>query len=564
MADDNIDRPQDGPDSGDSPSSGGAPRGWLHRLIGDEEDRKPRLIGLIGVLVVLLILFLYATINHRATERRNLGIIAEVAEQNTPIARLSVVKQEVVEGVVSTHLRWSELDPSGAEGNVRELQVPGDTLHVGVDQATIEHRKIDDPVELVYFSRLTGGEGEQQGLVDGKGPFYFRFQGDRSSSVGRTAKRLWAVLTEQKPAPAYLDVETRALGGHEIALLLGEQWELTLGPTGVVDPRRVRSPRDDHGRFDLSAAVETTNKLEVKIEEAVRQVEYAEQLDPELVYFRLAVRLTNTGDEPLAVDPNLFQLQDDAGQVFRPGLTSRVELAPGRGQTTRLHFKAPPTVTGMRFTIPGETVAGGDGTQPLVIFLQRDDAYLGDVLPVGDFLVSLDHVERKVVEGDFVIVANLTVANLTWETVTLRPKQFTLEALQYDRSESVEASELSIAEIEPYFPEQVAVSFPVGPVLERADPQIRFESPKKKVVHTNATFNMVPLDTVNADAGRHYAQQVCAAQHYLRFDELMFGGPRGVLGLLSDKKAREKEALRHLDLAGSFYPDSTVIATAVP
>ncbi len=563
MADGSNDRPQEEPRAG-NPLGGNRSGGWLHKLIGDEEDRKPRLIGLIGVLVVLLILFLYAMINHRATERKNLGVIAAVAEQNTPIARLAVVKQEVVEGVVSTHLRWSEIAPSGAEGNVLELQVPGDTLHVGVGQTTVTHRKLDDPLELVYFEQLSGSEGEQQGLIEDKGPYYYRFQGDRSASVGRTAKRLWAVLTEERPAPSYLDVETRALGGLDVALLLGEQWELTLGPTGVVDPRLVRSPRDDFGRFDLGAAVQTTNKLEVKLEEVLRQVEYAEQLDPDLVYYRVAVRLTNTGEEPLTIDPNLFQLQDDAGQVFRPGLTSRVELGPGRGQTARLHFKAPPTVTGMRFTIPGETVAGGDGTQPLVIFLQRDDAYLGDVLPVGDFLVSLDHVERKVVEGDFVIVVNLTVANLTWETATLRTKQFFLEALHYDNAESIEASELSIAEIEPYFPEQVAVSFSVGPELERADPQLRFESLRKKVVHTNAVFNLAPLDDVDPYAGRHYAQQVCAAQQYRRFHELMFGGPRGVLGLLSDKKAREKEALRHLDLAGSFYPESTVIATAAP
>ncbi len=564
MADENNDPIQDADGGGDPLGRGQGGGGWLNKIIGQEGDRKARLIGLGGVVVVLLILGLYATINHRATERRNLGVIGEVATQNTPIAKLAVVKQEVVDGVVMTHLRWSELDPSGAEGNVQEVQLPGDLLHVDVSQATVTHRKLDEPVDLVYFASLSAAEAEPLPVVDPKGPYYYRYQGDRSASVARTAKRLWAVLEGERPAPAYLQVEARVLGGADLPLLIGEQWELSLGPTGVVEPRRARSPRDEYERFDATAAVVATNQLSVALQEIVRQVEYAEQLDPEHVYYRLAVRLDNGGSESLTVDPNLFQLQDDNGRVLMPRLISRVQLDPGRGQTIRLAFEAPPQSKGLRFTIPGLTVAGGDGTQPLVIFLQREDAYLGDVRPSGDFLASLDFVERKVVEGDFAIVATFSLANLTDDTVTLKPKQFFLEALQYDASEVIEATELSVAEIEPYFPEQVAVTFPVGSVLERADLRARFVGDKKNKVHPDVVFNLVPLAEADANAGRRFLQQVCGAQHYGVYHELKFEGPGGVLGLLSDKKAREKEAQRHLDLAGRFYPDSKVIAAAAP
>lgn len=565
MADESNDRPQDEAGNGDplgrAPAAGS---GWLDKIIGQEGDRKARLIGLGGVVVVLLILGLYATINHRATERRNLGVIGEVAKQNTPVARLGVIKQEVVDGVVMTHLRWSELDPSGAEGNAQEIQLPGDQLHVDVNQATLTHRKLEEPVDLVYFASLSSGEAEPYAVIEPRGPFYYHYQGERDSSVARTAKHLWAILGDERPAPAYLQVEKRALGGLDLPLLIGEQWELSLGPTGVVELRRARSPRDEYERFDPSAAVVATNQLSVALEEVIRQVEYADQLDPERVYYRLAIRLDNGSSESLTVDPNLFQIQDDNGRVILPRLISRVQLAPGRGQTVRLAFETPPQATGLRFTVPGLTVAGGDGTQPLVIFLQREGAYLGDARPSGDFLASLDYVERKVVDGDFVVVATFSVANLTEDSETLKPKQFTLEALQYDKSESIEATEVSVAEIEPYFPEQVAVTFPVGPVLERADLQARFTGDRKNKVHPDVVFNLVPLPEADADAGRHFLQQVCGAQHYTAYHELMFEGPGGVLGLLSDKKAREKEAQRHLDLAGRFYPDSKVIATAAP
>jgi len=282
------------------------------------------------------------------------------------------------------------------------------------------------------------------------------------------------------------------------------------------------------------------------------------------VYYRLRVRLFNKGATPLTIDPNLFQLQDDRQQVFRPARSSSVSLGAGQGQTLRIRFLVPPTSRGLRFTIPGETVAGGDDTQPLVIFVRPGEVYTGDMAPVGDYLISLDHVERNLQEHGFDVVALLTVANMTWDSQTLETKQFKLGNLGFDSRKQVEAASLSIAELDPFLPEQVAVTFPVGDSMERVDLELQISASRKKVVHQSATFDLTPLDLTEgkAQAGRTYIQQLCGARHFQKYDELSSGGARGVLGLLTDRKAREREARHHLNLARSYFSGSKVIGAA--
>ncbi len=537
---------------------------WIERTVGPPGDRRTRLIAVAGVLVALLVIGLYAVVNGRATERRNLGEVAALARDHRAVARLTVVQQRASEGLVTTELRWVELDPSGAQGNERTLTVPGEAVHVGVTQATLTHRRLDDPLQLVYFSDLAGVPGEATPLIDGEGPFYYVYRGDRQSSVRRTLRRVWRVLEGSRTPPGYLDVSTQQLAGKDLNLLLGEEWELSLTPTGAVQARRLRSPLDAYDQFDLARPVTTSSGLQVSIAEAIRQVEFAEQIDPELVVVRLLVRLSNGGGGALTIDPNLFQLQDDRRQVYRPARTSRVVLSPGAGQAVRVRFLVPPHARHLRFTIPGETVAGGDGQQPLAVFLDRGEAYLGDVLAVGDYLVALEDVRREATAEGFVLEAVLALVNASWEDATLAPEQFTLEGLRYERSDPVTATSISLLNVDPYLPEHVAVTFDVGEVMDRADPTLRFTTRRKKVVHEAGTFVLLPIPGAEAavESGLTYLRQMAGAHHYLRYLELTPSGRRGVLGLLTDKKAREREALRHLDLAESYFPESALVAAA--
>jgi hypothetical protein len=571
-AEDESPAPDSGPQEppkdafGDSPWRPGAHRrSWWQIVIGEPEDRQTRLIGAAGVLAVLLVIALLGWMNQRATLRKNLVTIGETADQAQAAVRVNVLGQQLVDGELVTAMTWSEIDAAGAEGNQRTVSVAGESIHVGVRKTALQHRKFDEPMDLYYFASLEYGESVRQSLID-EAPFYYEFRGDKEGSVRRTARKMWDWLNGEKPSPDYVSVDTQELAGHDLPLLLGEQWDLLIGPNGAVDARRLRSPRDAYERFDLSTPVNTANGLEVVLEEAARQVEFAERIDPDLVFERVRIRLFNNGTSTMTVDPNLFQLQDALQNVYRPARASGVSLAPGSGQTLRLRFLVPPTARGLRFTIPGETVAGGDGAQPLAIFLAPEETYTGGVAAVGDFLVSLDAVQRNVsAAGDsFEILALMTVANLTWDRRELEAKQLSLGGLFYDRDETVEPRSISMTEFEPMLPEQVQVVFDVGAAMERADQRMTLSAVRRKAVHQQAVFNLLPLQQTEdrAQAGRAYIQQLCGARHYQRYVELFTGGPRGVLGLLSDRKAREREASRHLDLARSYYPGSLVIARA--
>ena len=547
-------------------SRGASSRGgvitWLRKIIGPPEERKTRLIAIGGLLVVLLILGLYSVVNYRSTERKNVATLGVQFEQSRAVVRFSVQSKEVSEGVVVTSVHWAELGPSGVTGNEQDLEIPGDAIHVGVREGTIKHRKLDEPVSVAYFSTVAGEPGEPIPLVEEDGPFYFQFNGDKQRSVRRTSTRLWKYLTGAKPTPGYLEVSTVELAGLDVELLQGEEWEISLGPTGAVTSRRLRSPLDEYELFSVSTPVQTVNGLEVSIEEANRQVEFAEQIDPDLIFCRTRIRLHNAGKNSLTIDPYRFELQDEQHQVYRPSRTSQITLAPGSGQTLRLRFMVQPGARQLRFTIPGEKVAGGDGTQPLVIFLDRDESYLGDAQPVGDFLTNLDRVERQVTEDGFQIVAVVEVVNLTWDSQELKTGQFTLENLTYSGGDPIEATSLSIQDIEPFLPEKVSVTFPIGRVMERADMTLRFKADRKKVVHQEAVFNVVPLPDPEGKAlvGRTLLRQMAGANHYLKYMELSPTGRKGVLAKLTDTKARQRQALHHLGLAESYFPESVVIA----
>ena len=538
-------------------SSGG---GVLRTLMGEPEDRKTRLIGAAGVAAALIVLVLLTWANQRSRERKNLEILAQSMADAQAVVQLSVLRQEVVEGVMVTELSLAEVDASGALGEPETLRVNGDTVHVGVGHASLKHRRIDAPLEFYYFGDLTAPEVEPLSLLDDP-PAYYLYRGDRQGSVRKTTGRIWDWLSGEKPAPGYMELTSSQLAGFDLPLLLGEQWELQLTPTGMVDSRRLRSPRDGYERFDVSAPVATSSGLEVVLEEVIRQVEFAERIDPDLIYYRLRVRLFNKGTSSLTIDPNLFQLQDGNQQVFRPVRSSSVTLGAGQGQTLRIRFLVPPSSRGLRFTIPGETVAGGDDSQPLVVFLQPDEVFTGHVAAVGDYLMSLDHVERNITEGGFDVVALLTVANMTWDPQELETKQFKLADLGFDTRKPVQASSLSIAELEPFLPEQVSVTFPVGPVMERADLELQVSALRKKVVHQSAAFDLTPLGLGDeaAGVGRTFVHQLCGARHFQKYNELTEGGARGVLGLLTDRKAREREARQHLNLAKSYFSSSKVI-----
>ncbi len=547
-------------DSRSSASRGGIVT-WLRQIIGPPEERKTRLILIGGLVVVLLILGLYSVVNHRSAERRNVVTLGEQFEQNRAVVRFSVQRKEVSEGVVVTSLHWAELGPSGVTGNERDLEIPGDAVHVGVREGTIKHRKLDEPVTVAYFSTVAGEPGEPIPLVDDDGPFYYEFSGDKQRSVRRTSSRLWKYLTGAKPAPTYLEISTVELAGLDVDLLQGEEWEISLGPTGAVTSRRLRSPLDAYEQFSVSTPVQTVNGLEVSIEEAVRQVEFAEQIDPDLIFCRTRIRLHNAGKSSLTIDPYRFELQDEQHQVYRPSRTSLITLAPGAGQTLRLRFMVQPGARQLRFTIPGSKVAGGDGTQPLVIFLDREESYTGDPGPVGDFLTSLSSVEREVTEDGFQINAVVEVVNLTWDEQELDPKQFTLENLTYSSGDAIEATSVSIKDIDPFLPEKVTVTFPIGRVMERADVRLRFKADRKKVVHQEAVFNLVPLPDPagKARVGGTLLRQIAGANHYLKYMELSPTGRKGVLAKLTDTKARQRQALHHLGLAESYFPESVVI-----
>ena len=535
--------------------------GTLSSLIGDPEDRKTRLIAAGGVAVVLVLLGLIAWANGRATERKNLAIFAETVAQGEAQVHLNVTRQKVVEGLVVTELTWSDVDATGAETGERTLEVAGERVHVGVVHASIKHRGLDDPLQFDYFDDLTVPDAEPMSLIE-DAPGYFDYRGDREGSVRRTVRRLWDWIAAEKPVPARVTLETQEMAGLELPLLLGEQWELALSKTGQVDARRLRSPRDAFERFVLSEPVNTNSGLEVVMEDAVRQVEFAETIDPDLVYVRPRVRLFNNSDAAMNIDPNRFEIQDDHQQVFRPVRTSSLNLPAGSGQTLRLRYLVPPSSRGLRFTIPGETVAGGDGTRPLVVFLQPDDIYTSGLAAVGDLMVSLDGVERNVTAEGFEVVAMLTVAALSWDAKELQPKQFQLRNLGYDQREALEVSQLSPTELDPYLPEHVKVSFAVGPVMERADQLLVVSALRKKAVYQEATFDLTPLKLTEERAreGRDYIHQLCGARHFTRYQELVSGGARGVLGLLTDRKARDREARRHLDLAKSYFSESTMIS----
>jgi hypothetical protein len=539
---------------------GGSGGGVLKTLMGEPEDRKTRLIGAAGVAIALAVLVLLTWANQRSRERKNLEILAASMADAQAVVQLNVQLQEVVDGAMVTRMSLVEVDATGTAGEPRLLDVMGATVHVGVGHASVKHRRIDAPLEFYYFDTLSAPEVEPLTLLE-EPPAYYEYRGDREGTVRKTTGRIWDWLSGDRPVPGYLELTTAQLAGFDLPLLLGEQWELQLTPTGMVDSRRLRSPRDGYERFDVSSPIATSSGLEVVVEETIRQVEFAERIDPDLVYHRLRVRLFNKGTTSLTIDPNRFQLQDDRQQVFRPVRSSSVTLGAGQGQTLRIRFLAPPTSRGLRFTIPGETVAGGDDSQPVVVFLRSDDAYTGDAVPVGDYLVSLDHVERNLTDAGFDVVALLTVANLTWDARTLETKQFQIDDLGFDSRKPVEASSVSIVELEPFLPEKVAVTFPVGESMERVDLDLQISALRKKVVHKGATFDLTPLDLTDneAGAGRTYIHQLCGARHFQKYDELITGGARGVLGLLTDRKAREREARHHLDLARSYFSGSDVI-----
>ena len=568
MDDDSTPKADQGKSRGNDPFGTAGHRrtrggGLWQTVIGEPEDRKTRMIAAAGIAVVLIVLGLIAWANQRSTERKNLLLMAEAVQQGQALGRLSVLTQEVVEGAVVTEISWAEVDASGAESEQQTIRVAAEELHVGVTHADVTHRKLDQPLAIDYFHALTAAEAEPILLVD-ESPTYYAHRGERRGSVRKTARRVYDWLDGSKPIPGYLKLETRELAGLDLPLLLGEQWELALSPTGQVETRRLRSPREEYERFDVSSPVNTTGGLDVVLEEASRHVEFGDRIDPDLVYYRLRVRLINKGSSTLHIDPNLFQLQDDLQQVLRPARTAEVSLGPESGQTLRLRFLAPPTSSGLRFTIPGLTVAGGDDEQPLVVFLEPDETYTGDVAAVGDLLLSLDHVQRNVTEAGFELLALVTVANLTWDARTLEKKQFQLEDLSFDGSDAVAASDVSLLELDPFIPEQVQVTFPVGQTMQRADATLRMSALRKKVVHSEARLDLTPLDLTEeeASAGRVYIQQLCGAKHYARHVELATGGAKGVLGLLTDKKARQREAQRHLNLAKSYFPGSATISAA--
>jgi len=539
----------------------GAGGGTLNSLLGDPEDRKTRLIAAGGVAVVLLLLGLIAWANGRATERKNLALFAETVAQNEAQVHLDVTRQKVVEGVVVTEIVWSEIDAAGGDTGERTLEVAGEQVHIGVAHATVQHRGLDDALQFDYFDHLAVPETEPLSLIE-EAPGYFEYRGERQGSVRRTIRRLWDWLAGEKPLPGRVTLQVQEMAGFDLPLLLGEQWELALSKTGQVDARRLRSPRDAYERFDLSAPVKTSSGLEVVMEDAIRQVEFAETIDPDLVYVRPRIRLFNNSSTVMNIDPNLFELQDAHQQVFRPVRTTQVTLPAGAGQTLRLRYLVPPSSRGLRFTIPGETVAGGDGTRPLVIFLQPDEVFTSGVAAVGDLLVSLDSVERNVAAEGFEMVAMLTVADLSWDSKELQPKQFQLHDLGYDQKDAVSVSQLTPTELDPFLPEQVKATFDVGAVMERADQRLVVSALRKKAVHQQAVFDLTPLELTEeqAGSGRTYIHQLCGARHFGRYLELTSGG-RGVLGLLTDRKAREREARRHLNLAKSYFSDSTLISS---
>jgi len=543
--------------------SGRSRSGILGSLMGEPEDRKPRLIAAVGVVVVLVLLGLVAWANGRATERKNLRQFAEVVAEGQPLVQLGVTRQKVVDGLVVTELSWSEIDATGAEADERTLEVAGEQLHVGVIQATVSHRGLDAPLQFDYFDHVAAPDTEPQSLIE-DAPVYFEYRGDRQASVRRTVRRLWNWIAGETPLPARVTLQTQQMAGLDLPLLLGEQWELALTKTGKVESRRLRSPRDGYERFALSTPVNTSSGLEVVMEQVQRQVEFAETIDPDLVYVRPRIRLFNKGDAELTIDPNLFELQDDRQQVFRPARTSSLTMPAGTGQTLRLRYLVPPSSRGLRFTIPGETVAGGDGARPIVIFLQPDEVCTSGVSAVGDLMLSLDGVERNVTAGGFEIVAMLTVANLDWELAELQPKQFELRDLRYDHKDSVAASQLSPTQLGAFLPEQVKVTFAVGAEMERADQQLVVSALRKKAVHQEAALDLTPLalGDEQASTGRRYIEQLCGARHYGRYLELSSSGGRGLLGLLTDRKAREREAQRHLNLAQSYFSDSVLISNA--
>lgn len=560
MSDDNGRTGEQGTGGGGLGGYGASGGGVFRTLVGEPEDRKTRLIGAAGVAVALAVLVLLTWANQRSRERKNLEILASSLADAQAVVQLTVTHQGELEGRVLTSLTLAEVDATGALGEPAELQVAGETVHVGVGHASVKHKRIDAPLEFYFFGDLSAPDAEPVRLLDDP-PAYYQFRGDRQGSVRKTTDKLWDWLSGERPVPGYVELTTAQLAGFDLPLLLGEQWELRLTPTGLVDSRRLRSPRDGYERFDVSTPIATSSGLEVVVEEVARQVEFAERIDPELVYHRVRVRLFNKGTSSLTIDPNRFQLQDDRQQVFRPVRSTPVTLGAGQGQTLRIRFLVPPTSRGLRFTIPGETVAGGDDTQPVVVFLRPDDPYTGDVAPVGEYLVSLDHVERNLTENGFDVVALLTVANMTWDAQTLQTKQFRLDNLGFDGRKAVEAASLSITELEPFLPEQVAVTFPVGDSMERADLELQISALRKKVMHKEATFDMTPLGLPagEAGAGRTYIQQLCGARHFLKYQELSDGGARGVLGLLTDRKARDREARHHLNLARSYFSSSKVI-----
>ena len=535
--------------------------GTLRSLIGDPEDRKTRAIAAGGVAVVLLLLGLVAWANGRATERKNFALFAETVAQGEALAHLNVTRQTIVDGQVVTEVTWSEVDATGAETGERTLEVAGELVHVGVVHASIKHRGLDDPLQFDYFDDLAVPDAEPLSLID-DAPGYFDYRGEREGSVRRTVRRLWDWIGAEKPVPARMTLETQEMAGLELPLLLGEQWELALSKTGQVDQRRLRSPRDAYERFDLTSPVNTNSGLELVVEAANLQVEFAETIDPDLIYVRPRVRLFNKSDAAMKIDPNRFEIQDDRQQVFRPVRTSSLTLPAGSGQTLRLRFLVPPSSRGLRFTIPGETVAGGDGTRPLAIFLQPDEIFTSGQAAVGDLMASLDGVERNVTPDGFEIVAMLTVAALTWDAKELQPKQFQLRNLRYDQQDALEVSQVSPTELDPFLPEQVKVSFLVGPVMERADQRLVVSALRKKAVYQEATFDLTPLELPagQAQVGQTYIHQLCGARHFGRYLELTTGGARGVLGLLTDRKARDREAQRHLNLAKSYFSDSTLIS----
>ena len=237
-------------------ASGG---GVLRTLMGEPEDRKTRLIGAGGVAIALLVLVLLTWANQRSRERKNLEIIAASLADSRAVVQLSVLRQEVVEGVVRTEMNLAEVDASGAVGEPRTLFVSGDAVHVGVGHASVKHKRIDAPLEFYYFGGLSAPGVEPLTLLE-EPPVYYQYRGDRQGSVRKTTERVWDWLSGDKEVPGYLELTTAQLAGFDLPLLLGEQWELQLTPTGMVDSRRLRSPRDGYERFDVSAPIATSSR----------------------------------------------------------------------------------------------------------------------------------------------------------------------------------------------------------------------------------------------------------------------------------------------------------------